>query len=67
MTKDEALHRARSAIDYTILALSNGNDLTYAKACLESALTAIKQALAAQPATEESSAVQPAPVQEKSK
>jgi hypothetical protein len=46
-TKDEALHRAQSAIDYTILALSNGNDLTYAKACLENALTAIKQALAA--------------------
>jgi hypothetical protein len=45
--KDEALHRAQSAIDYTILALSNGNDLTYAKACLESALTAIKQARAA--------------------
>jgi hypothetical protein len=44
-TKDEALHRAQSAISYTILALSNGNDLTYAKACLESALTAIKQAL----------------------
>jgi hypothetical protein len=42
-----ALHRAQSAISYTILALSNGNDLTYAKACLESALTAIKQALAA--------------------
>ena len=45
--KDEALHRAQSAIDYTILALSNGNDLTYAKACLESALTAIKQARSA--------------------
>jgi hypothetical protein len=48
--KDEALNRAQSAISYTILALSNSNDLTYAKACLESALTAIKQALAAQPA-----------------
>jgi hypothetical protein len=47
-TKDEALNRAQSAISYTILALSNGNDLTYAKACLESALTAIKQALAQQ-------------------
>jgi hypothetical protein len=46
-TKDEALHRAQSAISYTILALSNGNDLTYAKACLESALTAIKQVIAA--------------------
>ena len=45
--RDEALNRAQSAIDYTILALSNGNDLTYAKACLESALTAIKQARSA--------------------
>ena len=43
-TKDEALNRAQSAISYTILALSNGNDLTYAKACLESALTAVKKA-----------------------
>ena len=59
-TKDEALNRAQSAISYTILALSNGNDLTYAKACLESALTAIKQALAAQPATKESSETQTA-------
>jgi hypothetical protein len=46
-TKDEALNRAQSAISYTILALSNGNDLTYAKACLGSALTAIKQARSA--------------------
>jgi hypothetical protein len=46
-TKHEALNRAQSAISYTILALSNGNDLTYAKACLESALTAIKQARSA--------------------
>jgi hypothetical protein len=34
---------------HTILALSNGNDLTHAKACLESALTHINQALEVQP------------------
>ena len=44
-TKNEAIHNAQSAMEYTLRALDNGNDLTYAKSCLQGAITAIKQAL----------------------